>query len=204
MEKNTKVIIAMGISLIVILLFFMYLSNLNNGSKEIADVSIGFLEPLGSGNIRVIEFSDFQCPACKGAEPAVKEIIDEHKEDIEFYYRNFPLEMHENSMIAALAGSCANEQEKFWEYHDLLFANQNNLDKESLKGYAEQLNLNIDEFNECLDSKKYKEEVQKDISDGVKAGVKGTPTFFVNGKKVEGADKDLIEGLIEEEIGRRS
>lgn len=203
MEKNTKVIIGIVIFLIAILLLVMYLSSPksdNHINNDKINVSVGFLEPLGSGNIEIVEFSDFQCPFCKKAEPTIKKIVSEYGEEVVFYYRNFPLESHENSFEAALAGYCANEQDKFWQYHDLLFESQDKLDKDSLKNYASELELNIESFNLCLDEEKYKNEVERDINDAEKAGVTGTPTFFINGRKVVGAQSfEVFDDIIKEE-----
>src|SRR3989344_4892444 len=153
MEKNTKVILIFFLA-IVILVLVMYFSvtNPNDNKEEIVNISTGFFPALGSGEIKIIEFSDFACPVCKLQEPILKQVSEEYGDKISFYYRNFPLPSHKNSFDAALASSCANEQEKFWEYHDLLFGNQGNFEKELLERIASQLGLNTQEFNECLDS----------------------------------------------------
>jgi len=184
----------MGI-LIIILLGIMIYSVIE---KETYNIDKGINPPRGNidSDIIVIEFSDFQCPACKGAEPIIKEILEDY--DVVFYYRNFPLPMHKDSFIAAEAAECANEQNRFWEYHDVLFENQDKLDKGNLKLYAQELGLNAEQFNDCLDSEKYKPEITKDIRDGKASNVRGTPTFFVNEKKVVGANEVLIRQIIED------
>ena len=95
--------------------------------------------------------------------------------------------MHPFAQKAAEATECADDQGKFWEYHDLVFANQSAIDVDSLKGYADQLGLDIATFNDCLDSGKYEQEVLQDVQDGRAAGVTGTPAFFINGELVSGA-----------------
>ncbi|MBI3259229.1 MAG: DsbA family protein [Ignavibacteriae bacterium] len=143
---------------------------------------------LGNANaqVTVIEFSDFQCPFCKrfydDTEGQLKaNYIDTGK--VKFVYRDFPLSFHQNAEIAAEAADCALEQGKFWEYHDILFTKGSGdgtgLDSQSLKQYAADLKLDTTKFNQCLDSGKYKNEVQKDTTDGSNAGVSGTPTFFI-------------------------
>ncbi len=102
-------------------------------------------------------------------------------------YRDFPIAGHQYAQKAAEASECADDQGKFWEYHDLMFANQSALDVDSLKGYAEQLGLDAGKFNDCLDSGEQSSEVQKDYEDGQNAGVSGTPNFFINGQLVPGA-----------------
>ena len=108
---------------------------------------------------------------------------------------------HQNSQKAAEAAECADEQGQFWEYHDLLFANQESLDIGSLKQYAADLNLDITAFKECLDSGKYSDEVRKDFLDGQAAGVSGTPAFFINGKQLSGAQPlSAFQAIIDEEL----
>lgn len=103
-------------------------------------------------------------------------------------YRDFPLtSMHQYAQKAAEASECADDQDKFWEYHDLLFANQGALDADSLKGYAAELKLDTDTFNDCLDGGKQTAEVEKDSQDAQSYGAGGTPAFFVNGQLVSGA-----------------
>jgi protein-disulfide isomerase len=109
-------------------------------------------------------------------------------DEIRFVYRDFPLtSLHQYAEKAAEASECADDQGKFWEYHDLLFANQSALDVDSLKSYAAQLGLDTAKFNDCLDSGKQTSEVQKDAADAQAAGATGTPAFFVNGLLVSGA-----------------
>jgi protein-disulfide isomerase len=118
----------------------------------------------------------------------MREVLEEYEGKVRLVYRDFPLtSMHANALSAALAAECAYEQGKFWEYHDLLYANQGALDDASLRDYAAQVGLDTDSFEECLSSQKYLEEVQNDYNDGINYGVSGTPTFFVNGQKIGGA-----------------
>ncbi len=197
MEKNTKVILIF-FSLIVLLLVIMIYVSLPRQEKvnDIQIVEKGINPPKGNpdSEIVIIEFSDFQCPACKAGLPVIKEILEEN--DVGFYYRNFPI--HKNSAIAAEAAECANEQGMFWEYHDVLFENQDKLDEESLKKYALDIQLDAEQFNSCFDSEKYKNTVLQDLSEGKSLGVRGTPTFFVNGKMVLGVDKEKIEKIIKD------
>jgi protein-disulfide isomerase len=143
---------------------------------------------LGDANAKVtiIEFSDFQCPFCKRffddtAGQIKTNYIDTGK--VKLVYRDFPLSFHQNAEIAAEAANCALEQGKYWEYHDTLFTKGSGdgtgLDAQSLKQYAADLKLDTAKFNQCLDASKYKNEIQKDATDGSNAGVSGTPSFFI-------------------------
>lgn len=118
----------------------------------------------------------------------MREVLEKYEGQVRLVYRDFPLtQIHPQALPAALAAECAHEQGKFWEYHDLLFANQAQLDEPSLRDYAAQVGLDTGSFDECLSSQKYLEEVQKDYSDGASYGVSGTPAFFVNGHLISGA-----------------
>ena len=196
MEKNTKVILIFMLVITALLVIMIYFGT---EREKIFDVEKGINPAKGNpaSLITIIEFGDFKCPACKAAHPTINEILNEYNTSL--YYRNFPLPMHgEIAFLSAEAAECANEQNKFWQYHEILFENQDILNKENLKLYAKQLNLNEEQFNNCLDSEKYKQEVEKDINNAKDLGVKGTPTFFINGKKVLGADKEKIKQIIEE------
>ena len=138
--------------------------------------------------VTVVEFSDFQCPFCsRFFTQTYPQIKQQYEGKVHFVFRDFPLSGHENAQKAAEAAGCANEQGKFWEYHDMLFSNQQALDVASLKNYAGQLGLDTAAFNQCLDSGTRAQETQKDYQDGISYGVTGTPAFFVNGLLVIGA-----------------
>jgi len=148
------------------------------------------LNVAGSDNatVTILEYSDFQCPFCGQAEPTIKQILDKYPNDVRVIYKHFPLsQIHPYSEKAAEAAECAADQGKFWEMHDIMFANQNNLYTNSLKQYAKDIGLNTDDFNSCLDSGAMKPRVDNDLRDGGEAGVRGTPAFFVNGRLISGA-----------------
>ncbi len=150
-------------------------------------------------SIVVEEFSDFQCPACRSAAPVVKGIVNKYKDQIKFVYRHFPLlSIHPRAYDAALASECANDQGKFWEYHDILFANQPNFKKDQLVGYARDLGLDVNEFSACLQSRARKEIVDADLGKAKELGLNSTPTFFVNGKAVRNWSTGLEAAIIEE------
>src|SRR3989338_3148523 len=158
-----------------------------------------------NAKITIIEFSDFQCPYCKKAEPVIKQVLETYGDDVRFVYRDFPLSFHQNAQKAAEAAECADEQGKFWEYHDIIFENQDALDVSNLKIYAANLKLDTAKFNDCMDSEKYVEEVKKDFEDGQKAGVSGTPAFFINGRLLSGAQPfEDFKAVIDEELGEGS
>jgi len=147
---------------------------------------------LGDPNapVTIVSFEDYQCPFCKRAFDQTfpllkKEYIDTGK--VKYVYRDFPLSFHPQAQSAAEASECADEQGKFWEYHDAIFQNQQSLGSALYTQLAEQLNLDVDQFQQCVDSGKFRQEVQNDFSYGSSVGVSGTPTFFINGIKLVGA-----------------
>ncbi|MBI2027895.1 MAG: thioredoxin domain-containing protein [Deltaproteobacteria bacterium] len=136
--------------------------------------------------LTLIEFSDFTCTFCSQYAPMVNKVLDdaEFKDKVKLVYRDAPSERNPISFMAAMAAQCAFDQNKFWEYHDMLFENQSNLSPIALKEFAKDLGLNMDEFNKCVDENKYKEEVRKDLLDALKANIQGTPAFYLNGKSI--------------------
>ncbi len=178
------------------------------------DVAIGHLPTLGAkdAKVTVIDFSDPQCPFCERFENnTYPQLFDTYikTNKIKFAYRHYPLNsIHPNAQKASEALECANEQNKFWEYQKLIFKNQSTWSSQpltdainSFTGYAGELNLNTDQFRSCLDTNKYEENVQKDITEGNLVGVDGTPTFFINGQRLVGAQPFAqIQQLIEQEL----
>ncbi len=148
---------------------------------------------LGNENATVVitEYSDFQCPACgKFYRETEKQFVENYvnTNKVKLIYKHFPLrQSHIYAQKAAEASECANEQGKFWEYHNKLFENQNALSVPSLKEYASQLGLDRTKFDACLDSGAMSQRVQDNYDDGLSRGVKATPTFFINNVKIEGA-----------------
>ncbi|MFQ5800857.1 MAG: DsbA family protein [Candidatus Hydrothermarchaeales archaeon] len=155
----------------------------------------------------IVEFSDFQCPFCARAAPTVNQIKKIYGDKVLFVYRDFPLSsIHPQAQKAAEASQCAFEQDKFWEYHDLLFEKQQDwagVGVPKFKEYAADLGLDTDQFNGCLDSGKHAQEVTSDLQRGQHLGVTGTPTFFINGKKVVGAQPfSVFQGIIDDELAK--
>jgi len=148
-----------------------------------------------SAEITIVEFSDFQCPFCARFHATTLPQIEQNylsTGKVNFVYRDFPIQsIHPNALPAALAAECADDQGKFWEYHDKLFQNQRSWQGlgiqtgiNTFKEYAQELGLNLEEFNSCLDSRKYAQEINDDLQDGRDYGVTGTPGFFVGNEKI--------------------
>jgi len=141
--------------------------------------------------IVLVEYSDFQCPACGAYHPVVQQLVREFGNDVAFVYRHFPLrQIHPNADLAARAAEAAGVQGKFWEMHDLLFENQKEWSDQknaidSFVKYAESLGLNGEQFKSDIDSKEVKQKVNEDYNGGISLKISGTPTFFLNGKKLQ-------------------
>lgn len=147
---------------------------------------------LGDPNaaVKIVEFADFQCPACATANPIVKKVVEENKDKVYFVYRHYPLPSHKNSKNAAQAAEAAANQGKFWEMNTMLYENQKDWAekgnaKEIFEGYAQKLGLDMDQFSKDFDEGS--DSIAKDYADGSKVGVNSTPTFFINGEKQVGA-----------------
>ena len=153
--------------------------------------------------ITIIEFSDYECPYCRKWHIEVwPQLLEAYPDQIRLVYRDFPLtNIHSNATPAAAAANCAHEQDQYWEFNERLFSMVNDLSVSGYQGYAEELELDMVAFNECLDSGRYNDEVMADFEYAANIGVNSTPTFFVNGIPVVGAQPfDAFSQLIDREL----
>jgi protein-disulfide isomerase len=150
-----------------------------------------------TATVTIVEFTDFQCPACAAMQPILEEVMKTYGGRVKLVVRDFPLAMHANSRKAAEAANAANAQGKFFEYADLLFKRQNALDVASLKKYATELGLNRVQFDAALDSGKYDPEIRHDIADGEIYGIDSTPALFINGMALTEMSSDALRAAIE-------
>ncbi len=137
--------------------------------------------------ITIVEFSDFQCPFCSRVEPTVNRVLADYAGKVRFVFRDYPLPFHEFAQKAAEASHCAEDQGKYWEFHDAMFAHQDQLAVDALKKLAKDSGLDDKKFGECLDTSSKKELVASNAAAGSAVGVNGTPAFFVNGHSLSGA-----------------
>lgn len=148
--------------------------------------------------IKLVEYGDYQCPYCGTAYPIIKEIQSTFGDQVLFIFRNFPLqESHRYANIAAQAAEAAGKQGKFWEMHDAIFENQQQLNEDFLEDLAEKLGLDMEQFEQDLNSEEISNKVEDDFESGVRSGVNGTPSFFINGSKFDGGAEDLLQVLKE-------
>lgn len=218
MEQRMKVglIIAFGVLLTIFVIIKLA------GSKPPADKTSGQSTSsvniisssdrvLGNKDAKVtlVEYSDFQCPACGAYYPIVKQLNLEFAGRIQFVYRHFPLtQIHANANLAALSAEAAGKQNKFWEMHDIIFENQSKWSgeknaKDLFVEYAQKLNLDVEKFKNDLDSDEVQEKAANDYQSGIRLGVNATPTFFLNGTKLQNpVSYEIFKKLLEEAISK--
>ena len=171
------------------------------------EVTLAATDPsIGSASapVTLVEFSDFQCPFCQRVAPTLKQVQKVYGDKVRIVWKDFPLtQIHPEAFKAGEAAHCAGEQGKFWEYHDRLFANQQALQPDSLKKHAADAGLDTAAFNVCLDSSRYGDRVREGVAQGSRLGVNSTPTLYVNGRMLSGAQPyETIAGVIDEELSR--
>src|SRR3989344_6783627 len=190
MTHEIKVMIGIGIATLAVLfgaVFFLSGKEAKTQEENVSDKSL-LIKPYNhtliseSAKVTIVEFADFQCPACGAAHPIVKQLLADQKGNITFVYRHFPLPQHKNAILASKAAEAAGEQDKFWQMYDFLYQRQEEWSEiknaeEIFTGYAKELQLDMDTFSEALSSSKYDDQIQQDKNDGVELGVNSTPSF---------------------------
>ncbi len=203
---NSKLLTAVLVAVVVIASFWLGTVWQGQGAPatKTAGTSKAGADPaFGPDNakVKIVEYSDFQCPYCSRVVPTLKQIKETYGDKVQITFKNFPLSFHQYAQKAAEAAECANAQGKFWEMHDMMFSKQNALRIDDLKSYAKQLGLDQAKFDSCLDNGEMKAEVERDFQDGVSSGVQGTPAFFINGEFVSGAQPfDKFKEIIDKKL----
>ena len=159
--------------------------------------------PAG-GSVTIVEFSDFQCPYCKTATATLEQVQRAYPDQVRLVFKHSPLPIHPEAFMAAQAAVCAEEQNKFWEYHDRLFSSSD-FSRQALKSYANELKLDSKSFETCLESEASRTAVSKDLQEAKKIGVQGTPTFVINGRVMRGAiSLEAFKAAIDQELAAQS
>ncbi|HYA29825.1 MAG TPA: DsbA family protein, partial [Acidobacteriota bacterium] len=167
-------------------------------------VTGAFVRGAEKAPVTIVKFEDFQCPYCKTVQPTFSELLKRYNGKIRVIHKDLPLDaIHPQARSAAEAARCAGEQGKFWDYHDKLYSVAPKLAVEDLKGVAKEVGLDVASFEQCYNGGKFKGAVQKDLLDGAKLGLNGTPAFFINGREISGAQPvQAFEAMIDEELGQ--
>lgn len=206
MDKNDLKIIGgfLSFTLVIIIVGVLLFSrdantqlNTNIPEENLISSNSNILGPQNA-KVTLVEFSDYECPACGAVHPVVKQLLEKNKEQIRFVYRHFPLPQHPDAVVAAEAAEAAGIQGKYWEMHNKLFENQKSLTKEDILKYAKELILDLAKFQKDWESEAIKQQIAEDLSAGNKIGINQTPTFFLNGKKLSSFSVEEIEKAIAE------
>jgi protein-disulfide isomerase len=154
--------------------------------------------------VTIVEFTDFHCPFCQRVLPTLTQLESQYGDKVKLVFRDYPIDnLHPAARKAHEAARCAHDQGKFWAYHDALFANAPKASPEQLKTYAQEVGLDVVAFEQCVNSGTYQATVQRDVEEGTRIGVTGTPAFFTNGRLVSGAQPlESFVHVIEEELAR--
>jgi len=172
--------------------------------STVATAAIDPVRGPASAPITIVEFSDYQCPFCARVNPTLEQVRKTYGDQVKIVFKDFPLPNHPQAPKASEAGHCANEQGKYWELHDLMFANQRALNVPDLKQYASGLGLDMAKFNQCLDSGKHAGLVASGLAQGESMGVNSTPTLYINGRVLIGAQPfEAFKQIIDEELARK-
>ena len=218
MSSDTKLILGISLASIAIIIgaVFFLSGKPTTPTSTASTVDMNLLMRDQGYNARgaatpsatIVEFSDFQCPACKATEPILKQILAKYPDTVRLVYRHFPLSQHQFSEYAALAAESAGAQNKFWEMHDLLFPVQDKFDKNVIKDLGKQIKgLDLNKFNKSLNDSEFKSVVSNDLSQGNQLGINSTPTLFINGVKVDNSKPmtlDYFSALIDTAISKSS
>ena len=196
MSKEAKII--SGVGVIFFALFATLIYRTNTGTQVVADPNLligqlSYMTGTKDAKVNIVEFGDYQCPACAYANTIVQQLVEAYKNNpnLNFVFRNFPLPQHSNAIISAEAAEAAGVQGKFLEMSEMLYDRQNDWagSKQALEifaGYAQNLGLDVKAFTDSVNQQKFKDLIIKDRSDGQALGVNSTPSFFINGEKITG------------------
>ncbi|UCH81254.1 MAG: DsbA family protein [Nitrospiraceae bacterium] len=180
-------------------------------SRPTIDYNKVYNLPIGTSPIKgnkkapvtIVEFSDFQCPYCARLQPTLKQVLEAYPNDVKLVFKDFPLSFHKQAKNAAKAARAAGEQGKYWEMHDLIFEKFSTVNEAMMKEFAEKLNLDMNKFQADFNSTKYDNLIEQDINLGRTAGVTGTPSLFLNGKRMQRRSFEDFKAAIDEILKKK-
>jgi len=174
--------------------------------NKVYDLPVGKSPVKGpaDASVTMVEFSDFQCPFCARSNPLIDQVIQAYPKDLKFVYKEFPLPMHQNAMPASRAAVAAQRQGKYWEMHDKLFANQQALQPDNFKQYAQELGLDVAKFEQDMNSPDVQAQIAEDMQLARQSAVGGTPTLYLNGKRVQNRSFEGLKQMIDEALQKKS
>jgi protein-disulfide isomerase len=215
MQNDTKALVGIGIAtLIVVVAGVFFITKSQNKPRELMRIKSDNLIRSDSHKntaentpVTIVEFGDFQCPACAGAFSTVEKILTDYNGKVSLVFRHFPLQQHSNSMIAAEAAESADQEGKFWMMYRLLYSNQDKWANMSdpmdeFLRYADEIKMDRNKFRKAVEEKRFEERIKRDENDGIALGVSATPTFFINGIRIQGAPTyGAFKEIIDSELG---
>ncbi len=174
--------------------------------EPVVQISTAGAPTLGPDDapVSIVIFDDFECPYCAKVVPLLREVLAAYPDQVKLVYKNFPLGMHKNARIAAVAGLAAAQQGKFWQLHDLLFANYKKLSEQKITQLAEEAGLDMEKFARARNNPQLRQQINAELQEGRKIGVRGTPTIFVNGRRLPQRSKTAFDQLIQAELARQT
>lgn len=185
--------------------FYAMSGNTGASAKEIVITEQDHVRGTPGAKVTLVEFADFQCPACGAYEPLVRKVMEDNAGTVQLVFRHFPLmQIHQNALLASKAAEAAGVQGKFWEMHDILFENQTEWStalnaRDFITGYAGKIGLDAKKFAEDLNNKSLEDKILAELKEGTNIGVQGTPTFFLNGKQIKNpSSPEEFNALIKE------
>jgi protein-disulfide isomerase len=194
MSKEAKIMTAILIAVVGGMVGLFMLANTGSSVAPVGDktkITRDSSHKTGTGSIQLVEFGDYQCPACGSAHPSIKQLMQENDGKLTLYFRNFPLSQHKNALAAAEAAEAAGDQGKYWEMHDKLYETQKDWSDladptDTFVGYAKALSLDSDKLKSAITGKKFQTIIDQDTADGTALGIDATPTFYFNGVRYTG------------------
>lgn len=200
MNTESKILAGLGVLTVIAIVVGSFFFTKPPEPKEIdtkpADASLLVREAsyrIGNDDapVRIVEFGDYQCPACGAADPVVKKVLEQYADKVQFVFRHFPLPNHSNAQASSMAAEAAGAQGKYWEMHELLYARQSEWSEktnatEVFIKFAQEIGINVDDFKKAMDSKAYQANIDSGLTDGNALGVNSTPTFYIQGIKYVG------------------
>ena len=174
-------------------------------ARPVFEVKIGDSPSMGKKDamVTVVAYSDYQCPFSKKGSEIIRELRDSYGDKVQIVHKDFPLPFHSGAKILAEGALCANEQSsnQFWKFYYKIFQDQTIATKDQLENISKEIKLDVNKFSKCLESSKYKGKIEEELSDAIQLGIKSTPTFFINGKIISGAQNiEIFKTLIDEEL----
>lgn len=205
---SNPIFLLLAVIFIFVVLFYLFGSKGGSGTDAVSTYKENQvwkdsenIEGSLDAKVTIVEYGDYQCPACSVASGIVNQIMEEYKGKVKLIYRHFPLPQHPFAFKAAISAECAGEQGKFWDMHKALYADQAGINSDNLK-YAEKVGLDIQKYTECINNSGYADKIRKNMKQGENDNLSFTPTFIVNGKKLDSFNVESFRTAINAELAK--